>query len=181
MAKLKLSPPWITYYNEVEAMFRNDKNIHVVLDEDNCELKVYVDGPASQYEALAKLLPTEKEFGNIVLEIKVIPANAPEKKLIRVSQLANDEEMDLRDLFASAFRGSKTVVEIVPVAGVFGFNACYVVFAKEVVQFFDDNLGDLNGMRSTLYENIARDIFNPINGVMYCTSVEGRNSGFLSF
>ena len=181
MAKLKLSPPWITYYNEVEAMFKKDGKVHVVLDEDNCELKVYVDGPESKYQALAKLLPTEKEFGNIVLAIKVIPANASEKKLLRVSQLAKDGEMDLCDLFTSAFRGNETVVDIVPIAGVFGFNACYVVFAKEVVQFFDDNLGDLNGMRSTLYENIARDIFNPMDGVMYCTSVRGGNLGLLSF
>lgn len=45
-----------------------------------------------------------------------------------------------------------------------------MLFKKEVVQYFTDNLGDYNGYRSTLYENIARDIFGDIVGVFFCTN-----------
>ena len=35
----------------------------------------------------------------------------------------------------------------------------YVVFEKEVVQYWNDNLGDINGLRSTLYQDLAKEIF----------------------
>ena len=61
------------------------------------------------------------------------------------------------------------------VEGIYGFNAIYVVFKNKVVQYFNDNLNDIYGNTSTLYEDIARDIFEnniPVNNnVFYCTDV----------
>jgi len=49
-----------------------------------------------------------------------------------------------------------------------------VVFKNCVVQFFNDNLNDAHGVISTLYQNIAAEIFEDANlpGVHYCTDVE---------
>ena len=47
----------------------------------------------------------------------------------------------------------------------------FAVFAKEVVQYYNDDLTDINGLKSTLYEDIARDVFD-IDGINYCTSKE---------
>jgi hypothetical protein len=46
----------------------------------------------------------------------------------------------------------------------------YVAFKKEVVQFYADNLRDPNGFKSTLYQDIAEDVFGEKNNVCYCTS-----------
>lgn len=59
----------------------------------------------------------------------------------------------------------------------------YVVFKNCVVQFFNDNLNDPHGVVSTLYENIADEIFKdiqfPNDGVAFCTDIE-RNLGVSS-
>ena len=38
-----------------------------------------------------------------------------------------------------------------------------------MVQFFADNLADINGNRSTLFETIAAEVI-PLDGVFYCTA-----------
>jgi hypothetical protein len=45
----------------------------------------------------------------------------------------------------------------------------YVIFKKEVVQYYDDNLGDAHGNRTTLYEQIANQIFEDREGIYFCT------------
>lgn len=47
----------------------------------------------------------------------------------------------------------------------------YVVFEKEVVQYWNDNLADYNGLTSTLYQDLAKEIFEDANldGVYFCT------------
>ena len=46
---------------------------------------------------------------------------------------------------------------------------CDCVFAKEVVQYWNDSLSDPYGKVSTLYQDIAKDIFEDTDGVMFCT------------
>ena len=48
----------------------------------------------------------------------------------------------------------------------------YVVFKKEVVQYFNDSLGDIHGVCSTLMQDIAKDIFEDTEGVYFCTDTE---------
>jgi hypothetical protein len=44
----------------------------------------------------------------------------------------------------------------------------YIVFKPEIVQFFNDDLTDINGLASMLYNQIAYDIFRPELNVSYC-------------
>jgi len=166
MAKLKLSPPWDTYYQELNAMFKNDTSVNVVMDDDACEVKLYVDS-GDKAEALQVLLPESVEFGNVTLKVTIVPANEPSKT--RYVYNKNSDEY-IERVFRDAFDGNPAFYDIVTVRGVFGFSACYVIFRKEVIQYFNDNLGDINGLCSTLYETIARDIFKPDLGAYYCTS-----------
>ena len=160
MAKLKQSPPWVTYAHEATEMFRYDPEVHVVYDNEEYKLTLYVDNGAKA-AALSQLLPTEQEFGNITLEINVVPANglatAPTKPI---------------DLFQTAFKGNGAFSFAKRVHGVFVNDLTYVVFRNRVVQYFDDNLGDIYGHCSTLYENIARNLFGVNEGVFFCTDVE---------
>lgn len=156
--KLKISPPWITFYRELEAMFAGDPDINIIYSEEEYTVRLYVNG-AEKADALSQLLPAERAFGNITFHIKVIPANLE----VKPSKI---------DLFRKAFLGNSAFVDIVSPTGPFSVPINYVLFRKKVVQFFNDDLQDFNGLESTLYECIAEDIFPEHNGIAFCTDTE---------
>ena len=87
--------------------------------------------------------------------------------------------MTKAQLYNAAFSGNAAFVNTIPVEGVFTNPILYVVFEKEVVQYFNDDLGDPHGNRSTLYQELAKEVFPEHDGVLYCTDVEedGKTSG----
>lgn len=157
MAKLKLSPPWEKYYHEINAMFEADDEVRVVLDEDEHRVLVYVEN-AEKASALSELLNPRKQFGDITVKVDVIPAN---------TQRTGEAIVDILD---KAFDDNPVVDSITTVSDPQYPVRAYVLFKKKVVQFFNDDLGDANGLCSTLYQEIAKDIFTPYRGVFYCTS-----------
>lgn len=155
MSNIKLSSPWVLYYREVEALFAEDPEIKTSLDEVTCTLKIYVDNNPDKADALTQLLPEYKKFGNIALKIEVLPSNV--------------QTMSKMDLFRKAFDGNPAVSYMETVDGVFRAN--YIVFKNKVVQYYADDLGDINGIHSTLYQDIAQDIFGSEEGIFYCTDI----------
>ena len=156
MKSTKLSPPWYGYVNEIKALFEKDPDIKISFDEDNVELKLYVEG-TDKYEALTKIIPEEMNFGGTVLKIAIVPANVSEGGA---------------SLFKAAFKGNPSVSQMEEVTGVFTNPVLYIAFKKEVIQYYDDNLGDINGNKSSLLEEIARDVFKEKDsGVLFCTDV----------
>ena len=153
--KVKLSSPWMTYFNKYKALFGDDPEINVAFDEETKIIKLYVNGD-DKAEALSKILPSEKVFGNVVVKISVVPANA-----LNVSKV---------DVFQKAFAGNPALSYIKSVKNGL-YDASYVVFSNKVVQFFNDELSDVNGFCSTLYQNIAKDIFEDTQGIFFCTDV----------
>ena len=156
MATLKLSSPWVTYYRELNELFRRDDEINIIYDDETNIIKMYVESP-EKADALSQLLPTEKQFGNVTLAIEIIPAN----KLLRTK--ATD--------FAAAFKGNPAVSDIRTV-NYPGFGEfTYVLFQNRVVQYFNDDFGDINGLRSTLYQDIAKRVLVNTEGLFFCTDV----------
>ena len=151
-----LSAPWVTYYREIEALFGADPEITVKYDELKGEIKLLVDND-DKAEAIAQLLPTEKTFGGVTIKVTVVTANS-----FRTASA---------NVFRRAFEGNPAFSFMETVDGVFTNPISYIVFANKVVQFFDDNLGDIHGIRSTLYENIASDIFAEHEGICFCTDL----------
>lgn len=149
---IKLSAPWDEYYRKVEAMFKYDNEVHVVYYPEEYKIKVYVENQAKA-EVLSLMLKPDVIFGEIALLIEVVPPNT----ILRSAGEAYEE----------AFKNNVAVEEVRVSTGV--FKATYIIFNKEVVQYFNDNMGSLYGLKSTLYEDIAREIFNDIPGVFYCT------------
>ena len=78
------------------------------------------------------------------------------------------------EIFDLAFENNPVYAFAKTVGGLWSYHCTYVVFKNRVVQFFNDNLNDIYGNISTLYENIAEDVFAPLNGVAYCTDIEER-------
>ena len=159
--KLKLSSPWITYYRKVAALFSEDPEVSVVFDENECELKIYVESTLKA-DALEILLPKEKTFGNVVMKIAVIPANG--------------DDITSLELFEQAFNGNPALVRIQEVQSVLG-SFSYLVFDKKVVQFFNDQLDDVHGNLSTLYQDIAKEVFEGRSDVFFCTDIADNETG----
>ena len=161
--RTKISPPWIIFVRMLTAMFEHDTQIGIMYDDSEKKLKLLVDNPAKA-AALDFLLSNEIKFGNVALHVAVTPANAGETNFI--------PGKDLGETFDTAFSGNPVYAYSHKVAGMYSFNMTYIVFKRNVVQFFADNLNDLHGNISTLYEDIARDVFKNDLAVAYCTDIE---------
>lgn len=152
--KLTLSAPWVLLFHELEAFFAEDKEVRVILDADSFTIKLYVSDE-EKADALTQLLASEKQIGNIKVTITVIPPN----KL----------GVDKFTLFQKAFKGNPAVNYTRSINGLYNNTMNFIVFKNKVVQYFTDDLGDINHVRSTLYQDIAKELFGEHEGIFYCT------------
>lgn len=166
MALLKLSAPWETYYKELNELFKKDKEIHIIYDRENQSIDIYVENEAKA-DALADLLPQTKHFGNIELTIAVIPANECNCRRSKGS------------IYEDAFYNNPIVDDIVSIEGIMSNSITYVIFNREIVQYYNDDLGDANGVCTTLYQDIAKRVLEDREGVFFCTSVV--STSFISY
>lgn len=155
---LKLSPPWIIFYRDVEAMFKYDPEVKVIYDDDKKELSLYVESSAKA-DALIKILPREKAFGNVKVGISIYAADD------------TPVEASDKSIYATAFEGNAALATVEEVKGLFATTITYVVFRKQVIQYYSDNLADYYGNRSCLYQDIANEIFEPNDHVFFCTDI----------
>lgn len=156
MAEVKLASPWILYVRKLEALFGEDPDIHVDFNEDENEVFVRVDNP-TKAAALDELLPAVVEFGNVELFVTVVPANP---------------SYTIADLYRIAFTGNPAFCFMEQAEGEGVFPANYCVFENEVVQYPADSLKSYYGIESTLYEDIANEIFEGSHdGVYFCTAL----------
>lgn len=165
----KLSPPWTTFRHKVEALFAHDPGVRVDVSGENTatpEIKLHVEKPAKA-AALARLLPTCRAFGGVTVQIAVVPANeafALPKASRGVVELAH-----------AAFEGNGAVAAIRQMSGGAFRDLVYVAFKPEVVQFFNDDLGDINGNWSGLYAGIAKEVCDDaalVDGILFCTAAK---------
>ena len=155
MENLELSAPWERFYSQIGELFKRDREIRIELDKANYTVRLYVDGERKA-EALEKLLPTEKVFGNVTVKVEVVPANTKDE--------------DIYNLYRDAFKDNPVFIEAKMAALPAGGTANYIIFRKEVVQFYNDNLKDPNGLETTLYETIADEVLERQGGEFYSTS-----------
>lgn len=153
---------WRCLVHELDAFFQEDNEVKIGFDASNYTIKVYVDNP-EKADALAKLLPDKKDFGTVQVIIDVIPSNKVRDKVVSA-------ELSPEEVIKNAFKGNKAVENIVTTDFFDTSLFTFVVFRNCVVQYYVDDLSDLYGMESTLYEDMARDLFNT-QGVFFCTAV----------
>lgn len=161
MASINLLSLWAIYVRELEQLFKYDPEVHVVYDSEKRLVTLYVDDD-NKAAALEKLIPERVEFGSVVLLISIAhdaPASLP------VDRLTNAE------LYKYALQHNGALSFIKTIHGVLSSDLTYVVFRHEIVQYFTDDLGDVYGQTSTLFQNIARHIFSLIPSVFFCTDV----------
>ena len=160
--RLKMSPPWITYINELIHLFDGDPQIACNVDGNADDPSITLAcNNGDKVAALQQILPEEVDYGNVVL--RVVIDGTPSNRVFT----------NKKELFETAFKGNNALSQIV-VPDVEGYiiSAVYVIFKNCVVQFFNDNLNDAFGNISTLYQNIADDVLINREGVYFCTDVE---------
>lgn len=161
MSTLKLQSPWVTHYEKIRELFKNDKEIKLVWDDDSANLTMYIDNP-NKANVLRSMIPQTKTFGNVTMTIDIIPSNscnfvAHTNPYIEHA-FAGNPIYHFSKTFPNAFMTN-------PIT--------YVVFAKEVIQYYNDDLGDLFGNANCLAEDLARDVLeNNVDGIFFCTDIE---------
>lgn len=169
--RLKISPPWFTYINKLMALFDGDPEIafNIISESGEDPEVIIATNNGDKATALARLLPDEKKFGNVTLKIGID------------ASFSNRVFPTAKELFETVFSKNPAFAYCVVPAdeGYWFLDFCYVVFKNCVVQFFNDNLDDCHGIISTLYQDIAKELFEEANlyNVHYCTDIEHGNLG----
>lgn len=164
MEKLKLISPWTNFYHEVDALFKSDPDVNVKFDEEAYELKLFVKDPRKA-EALEYILPHEQLFGNVTVKVSIVPANKPIK--------------NVEEALKYAFKGNTIFNFTKTVTTPFGeFN--YAVFKPWVLQYHNDDIGDIDGKRTETVEHIAKEVLTLGDSWHICSSFDYCADSFYS-
>ena len=165
--RFKISPPWVLLTKKLEALFDPDPMIafNVDYNADGGPRVILATNDGEKAAALVKILPEEINYGGVKLHIGV---DCP--------HMANLAFPNNKVLFETAFKGNPIFAYAMSPYDE-GYNwipMVYVVFKNCVVQFFADNLNDCHGVISTLYQEIADEIFGygDVTGVYFNTDIE---------
>ena len=165
--RFKISPPWVILVRKLEALFDPDPMIAFNVDygAEGGPRVILSTNNGEKAAALAKILPEEINYGGVTLRIGVDCPSWP-----------NIAFPNKKVLFETAFSGNPVFAYAAsPYED--GYNwmpMVYVVFKNCVVQFFADNLNDCHGIISTLYQDLADEIFGygDTTGVFFNTDIE---------
>ena len=160
---VKLEAAWWQIYKELKIFIGDDPEVEIS-DMDESAEPAYRFTISSQNEAkitaLSRVLINHYDMGNITLDIDF-------------EHIRNDEdatrEITKYDIEA-AFQGNPHYVSTqVTTKGMFA-DLCYVIFAKEIIQFFNDDLSDLYGNENIIVADLARERCNLGQNMYFCTA-----------
>lgn len=159
----KLSPPWYTIRNKINALFERDEQVTVgdlkVSNEGSYTLEIKSTN-AIKLRAIEKIMKHEFDFGNVKLYVNFIYPND------------RDEDTVTSDDIRVAFMNNTILSDVVDAP--FGPNPeemhVYVLFEKSVVQFYNDDISDLFGNYNGLAADIASEVFNEEDNIHYNTT-----------
>ena len=150
---IKMSTPWQGFYRKIEAMFEKDPEVTCRYDDDKKKISLLVDSQAKA-EAIDKILPYKKDFGGVEVTIEVKPSNLG---------------ASIGSIYKTAFAGNPIFNDAFTIEGIYDNPMTFVMFNQQIIQFWNDNLGDPNGNYTTLPQTVAQEIFNGGNGVLFST------------
>lgn len=152
--------PWYIYQKQVKALFEHDPQIIVgeVYQQENGKDYAFDIEVRShdKYLALERVLSRFKLFGNVALTVN----------LFDEENSAGDTVIDVCRVL---FDGNPIVESVEDIVDLAGAHHGFVVFRPEVIQFYSDDLRDINGNTTTLAQDIAREVFSDTEGVNFCT------------
>ena len=156
---MKLSAPWYTYRNKVNALFALDDDIdvgEVQEDEDGTYVFEITAHSPAKFIALDRVMPRTVVFGKTVLKI-----------IVRNNE--DDSTASAIKLYKTLFEGNRIVKDIKEATDFTGSLQGYIRFYPEVLQFFNDDISSFDGLWSGLAQDIAREVFTN-QEVHFCTA-----------
>lgn len=143
MSDMNLRSPWEIYCKRVEALFDNDPDVITLYDAAEVKLSLLVNGD-DKAQAIESLLPPSRQFGNVTLDIEVIPSN---------------DQPTESDVFRRAFSGNAAFVDVVDGYGPVG-DVSYALFLPEVAQIPEDDISEFGGMTTITYADLAEYVLD---------------------
>ncbi|WP_336787264.1 hypothetical protein [Paenibacillus sp. MMO-177] len=154
-ARISLSPPEFTYFNEIKYSVGKDPLVKVGQLEDHGDgqfgIKLFVKG-IKKAKALATLIASDKIIGEISIHVKVISSG---KTISPIARTLTAKE--IAGLYRIAFRTNR-IFQFVALRSILGHTFVYPVFRIKVVQFYNDDLSDFYGN----YNNVAAFVFRNV-------------------
>jgi hypothetical protein len=165
---LGLQSPWYTLYNKIVSMFGGDEELTIsnitetTKAAENAKATYTItisSANAVKLQAIEKILKHEFPMGNIVVKIAF------------VYEESKNSDITAAD-FKNAFTGNPIMSNIKTIETPWKSEMTFVLFKREVIQFYNDDITDLYGNFNGLAEDIARELFNDVTEVIsYCTDI----------
>ena len=155
-----MSAPWYTYVRKLKALFEADPEVRIFFYEDDNTVELTTD-TVEKAEAIRMLLPPEVHFGNVLVKVHVILPPQPDP--------------DITSIIKAAFKGNPNFVDCLTIKPEGTSNPfTFVIFENKVVQIWNDDISDANGLYSTLLEALASQVLALPDGV-YCNTAPGKD------
>lgn len=162
-ASLKLIPPSYTLQNKVKAMFGKDPGVvvtNLTSSGTSCKFDINVND-ATKAAAIKAIIKSPVSIGNILVTINV---NGPDGKP------AVQSHLDPVTTLNNAFSGNP-IFQGVEVSQNYSY---YCIFAKPVIQFYNDDLSSYKGYYSAMTSDVAKEILTTTissSSINYCISI----------
>lgn len=156
---LTLPDPVWRYFNKLSAMFGKDPDVEIEIervDDITSEVMLYINNSnrPGKSDAFVKMLPSRVDFGIQRLYITIIPTN--------------DSRAD-HEFLTDMFYGNPIIDSFVTDHS----GRHYIVFKKDILQYYVHGLSYVNSLQSALAEDLARELItDDITNVYFCTASE---------
>ena len=158
-----LQSPWIILHKGIYNLLSQDPDITVapnMIDAGNGVYETHIS--SSNYEkltALKKILINETKMGNITARL-VFDYAAP------------TDDIEVED-WRTAFEGNPLFKDIVPVSTPTGSEVDYVLFSRDILTYYVDDLSDLYGNKHIIVADLVNQVANETIGINICTEYDG--------
>ena len=147
MQNVNVSAPWIGYYRKVYNLFCEDKELTISDLEDTADgYKFSIESAnGDKLQAIEKLIGAVHMVGSVKVTIEY--------------KYANTTATDWEKVYVDAFKGNPNFKEIVSHTDpIMQTKFVYAVFARKVISFYNDNLGDYAGNEHYIPADIVKEI-----------------------
>ena len=154
---VQLSPPWYILRNKIFYLLDPDEELMVselIEDKKGSYIIKITSENGEKLEALKKVLKESFEFGNVTVKVEF--------------EHVRDDEITIED-YETAFAGNANFVEAVETGKGLFQGLRYIVFAKEILQFFDDDLSDLYANFNGIVADVAKEVCKKYENVYFST------------
>jgi hypothetical protein len=154
-----LQSPWVIFHKGIYNLFTQDPDITVEPTIRKCGDGLYETHISSsnfeKLNALKKIIKNEIQMGNILVRV-IFDYDAP------TDSISADD-------WKTAFEGNPLFKDIVSVPTPTGGAVNYVLFTRDILTYFVDDVTDLYGNKHIIVADLVKQVVNETIGINICT------------